>query len=326
MSTEVNQEVSAIAESAPEVSAQVETSPAAPETTNDGADGAPEGEPAAYTPNWKFKVLDKEYEIDEFARSAIKSAEHEQKMKELYQKAHGLDHIKPKYQQTRETLSQVQARLQQEHEPLVSQIRQLGAEAQKGELEPLLQAFKVSDEVLFKAAQARLKYRELPAEEKARIDREKELSRKAAQGDQSVQTLQQAYVAQAVEFRSMQLDHALGKPEIQEIAQAMDARFGKPGAFRSEVIKRGQLAYISQRQDIPVDQLVKEVAAEWGPFVRGAQASANPATPTNTAGAAPQKKVIPNIGSSQGSPARKEVRSIADLKKLAAEMNAASAE
>src|SRR3954470_10313900 len=71
--------------SKPEVSApQTPTpSPATPKAAPRGVPaptpqaqpGAPAGEPAPYNPNYKFKVMDKEHEIPEWARASIKDAE-----------------------------------------------------------------------------------------------------------------------------------------------------------------------------------------------------------------------------------------------------------
>src|SRR5690606_24340502 len=48
----------------------------------------------AWKPSFKFKVKDKELEFDDFVKPIIKTKDLEQKFKDLYEKAHGLDEVK----------------------------------------------------------------------------------------------------------------------------------------------------------------------------------------------------------------------------------------
>jgi hypothetical protein len=56
----------------------------------------------AWKPSFKFKVKDKELEFDDFVKPIIKTKDLEQKFKDLYEKAHGLDEVKT----SRETFKQ----------------------------------------------------------------------------------------------------------------------------------------------------------------------------------------------------------------------------
>src|SRR5688572_23823320 len=47
-----------------------------------------------YTPNFKFKVLDKEHEIEERFRKLIKDADSEKMIRELHEKSFGIEAIK----------------------------------------------------------------------------------------------------------------------------------------------------------------------------------------------------------------------------------------
>jgi hypothetical protein len=281
--------------------------------------GEAENETPAWQPNFKVKVMDKEYEIPEFMRAAVKDAETEKQIRELHEKAYGLDHIKPKFQETRESLKQLQNRLEQEHTPLVSQLQEIGKELQGGNLQSLLKAFNVPKDLLFKFVADELKYQEMSPEERQRIDRERQLAQQAEYGDKRTQALLSTLENQAYELRVMQLDGSLAKQEVGQMTQAVDAVLGQ-GAFRSEVIKQGQLHHAMTGQDLSVEQAVQAVMKKY-------EKLAAPAAPENAAQAptalrVPEKKpTLPNIASTGASPAKKVIKSLKDLKSLSKEMN-----
>ena len=76
------------------------------ETTREVVDESGSLTEQTYTPNYKFKVLDTEKEFDEFIRPIIKDKDSEEKLRDLYTKAHGLDTVKNKYEETKEQLNE----------------------------------------------------------------------------------------------------------------------------------------------------------------------------------------------------------------------------
>jgi hypothetical protein len=104
---------------------------------------------------------------------------------------------------------------------------------------------------------------------------------------------------------------------------------GKPGAFRTEVIKRGKM-YAAMEQDAPVEQVVSEVLQLIGwqgqstqaqPNVQnGAGAAAAPAAGAGTPAAGQAKPTLPNVRGKGTSPAQKVFKSTEELRKHARQM------
>jgi hypothetical protein len=104
----------------------------------------------------------------------------------------------------------------------------------------------------------------------------------------------------------------MSRPEVTQAIATFDARLGKPGAFESEVIRRGQYYEQVHKVSPPASQLVQEVLA----FV-GSKPQAPQTTASQVVHAQAEKPVIPTFaGGSQKSPTQKMPSSIDDLKRL----------
>jgi hypothetical protein len=104
--------------------------------------------PNAYKPNFKFKALGKEMEIDKFLHDAIKDAESEKKIRELYEKAHGLDYIKP----MRDRLQEENQALVQEKQGMDYQLKALSHFVQTDNMGAFFQALKIPEDKVLKYA------------------------------------------------------------------------------------------------------------------------------------------------------------------------------
>lgn len=266
--------------------------------------------PAAYNPNFKFKVLDKELEFDELLRPLITNKEIEDKVRELYSKGHGIDHIKEQRQALQEKLG----KLEPQYTSLNKGLDMLNSMVQKGDYFGFFNALKIPEEDILKYALSRVKYKELPPEQRAEQDRAYQEQQRLGYLENSNQQLLEMYQNQAVSQRSNELDSYLSRADIGQVVQAFDARVGQPGAFRDEVIKRGQYyASVGGGKDISVEQAVNEVMHLLGGAAQKAP-SVNPAT----VAAQQAKPVIPNIKGRGTSPTKQAIRSVKDLKKFAA--------
>jgi hypothetical protein len=275
---------------------------------------------AAYQPNFKFKVKDKEFEIDEWARGAIKDPVMEKKVKELYEKAYGLDDVKT----DRETLKKKVADLEPKLTNIQKSLGLLGQHIQKGDMRSFFEALQIPKEHVLRYALEEFKFEDLPADQKAEIQAQREKERQLhflnEQNQLYAQQMQQFAYTQA----KTELDTTLSKPEVAAVAQAFDARVGKPGAFQAEVIKRGQFYEKLNGTSITVQQAVEEVVALIGGSPQAPQGAENVVTPQSSA--AGQKPVIKNFsGASQTSPTKKVFTSIDDIRKERQKLNSANA-
>ena len=317
--TQTTQETSAPAEQATSQAAGSASAETAQATSQPEGQGVAETNQAApaWQPNYKFKVKDKELELDEMFKPWIKDEVTEKKLKELHEKAYGLDEVKAdraslkeKWQESSQKLSQVE-----------ESIKTIGSYARKGDYNTFFSLLNIPKEKIIQYAIEELKYAELPPEQRAAIDQQRKLQLDyEAQGFEkdSLQKQMEELVAKQATF---ELSQELAKPEVASASAAFDARLGKPGAFRSEVIRRGQYYETVHKVSPPVGQLVAEVLS----FV-GVPAAQPPqsvqATPTQTApGQVPvkqeEKPVISSFsGASTKSPVQKVPSSIEELRAI----------
>jgi hypothetical protein len=240
-------------------------------------------------------------------RGAIKDAETEKKVKELYEKAYGLDLVKPRFHETRE-----------KYQTLESSVKAVMTAKEK-DLDKFFKLVDLPEEKLLKYVWDKLQYQQLPDDQRQLIERERTAREQAEALEQKYQQAQEMLAHQTVQARTVELRSVLSRPEITTVAQAFDARVGQPGAFEAEVIKRGQLAYYTTGQDIPADQAVQEVLSILGHQAQAPQAQATPAQPPQQQAPQAREKppVIPAVSGRTTSPAFKAPESIEDLKRLA---------
>lgn len=276
----------------------------------DGETPAPEI--LKYQPNFKFKVMDEEKEIDEFVRGAIKDQESEKKIRELYEKAYGLDYVKPKYEERGKKLTEVEGRYNELY-GMVSDTMSLKEKDFWGFCEKLgLTKEQVAQKVL-----EEVKKLELPEDQKRIYDELERTRRANLDLEKKFEFERRASEERAVQARTYELDTVLSRPEISAYAKAYDSSRKKSGAFREFVVRHGKAEWSVNQRDVSSEQAVVDAMAILGESYRG-----GPATATHTAPNADDKPlpVIPRVTGKSVSPTGKAPRSIDDLKKIAAEM------
>lgn len=295
-----------------------ESTPAAP-VTQEAAPSEPakDATPAsAYSPNYKFKVADfehgktqKEMEFDDFLRPAIKDAETEKKVRELYEKAHGIDAIKQdrgKIQEEFKTVKTQHAELQKSVQELV-QLRDTDFDA-------FIEAAGIKPEKIVEWVQKKLQYQGMTPEQRAELDYNNQMRRRAMSQEKEFTTQQQQYQQQIAQMWEMQVDNGLSRPEVQSVAQAYNERLGKDDAFKDLVYMVGKHGSTSGK-DMPVEQAIKQALS-----MVGAQGHAAPVQ--GQAGTPPAQRpaTIPNVGAGKGSsPVAKTIKSFEDLEQAAKE-------
>lgn len=266
-----------------------------------------------FVPNFKYKVRKEEREIPEWARSVVTSADAEKQMRELFEKADGLDEIK----QHREVLVQENQAMRKDWAPIVQQVQGLQQVLQKKDYHSFFGALNIPEEDILRYALNRVQLREKP-ELLAVHDQMQLMQQQNLQLQQQLQGLttesQEAQVGRA----NLELETGLARPEVAAAVQAFDARVGKPGAFRGEVILRGK-AYHAAGQSISVEQAVAETLQRfgWTPPAAAVEQTSGGAGAAATAGG--KLPVLPNIKGKGTSPAKTVPRSTDDLRKIARE-------
>lgn len=276
---------------------------------------AADGKPVvnAYTPNFKFKVMDKEHEIDEWLRPVIKNQELEKKVKELYEKAYGLDSIKPKHQAVKEELETTKSKIAETDKAL----NILGKYVAEGDFDSFFEGLNIPKNKILEYALELVKREQMSPEQKAQWEASKQARDAARYYEAENARLMQSQQQFAVQQRTFELDMAVNTPEAKVIADAYNAGMGSPDAFKEYCIQIGQ-AFAARGQDIPATQAVSEAIRH----LRAINPSLGNAQVPNAAQVvqASQKPVIPNIQGRGTSAVKPAVKSLDDLKKRAREL------
>ncbi|HZX13692.1 MAG TPA: hypothetical protein VFF49_04755 [Thermodesulfobacteriota bacterium] len=268
------------------------------------------GDSAPYTPNFKFKVKDKELEFDEFVKPIIKNKDLEAKFREIYERSHGLDEVKT----SRESFKQQVEEWKGKYGQVEQSLQTLGGFVKKNDFKSFFQALNIPKDKIIQYAIEELKYQELPPEQRQAIDMQREKELEFEQSSLQNQALQNQMAQLVQQQTAFELNQELAKPEIAQTISAYDSRVGNPGAFRAEIIRRGQYYEAVHKISPPASQLIAEVLnLIGGNTVQGVA----PQSGTSGQMAQSQKPTITNFqGGGTKSPARRVPTSIEDLRKM----------
>jgi hypothetical protein len=296
--------------SAEAIKAKSKDTPVVPPTTATGV-------PSPYTPNYKFNHLDKEHEMDEFVRQAIKDKASEEKMRDLYTKAFGLDAMKPRYEKVRDNFNT----LKSEHDQLINNISLLDGYYKQGNLDEFFKTLQIPEQTIYKYVLDKLNYQEMPQDQRAQLDNYRRAQQESMMLDRQNQDLYSKYENTNVQLRTLQLDSVMSRPDIKSIVDAFDGRRKETSpTFKERVILEGQAVFNATGKDLSADEAVKRVID----FL-DLQATQQPQAQTSSMVATPQAQikppVIPNIAGKGTSPAKKVPKNIADLKRMAAALD-----
>lgn len=303
-----------------DVSTETQASTPAPELTTE-ATQAPEGltegvspvagqatqqsvvpEVPAYQPNFKYSVRGQEKEIDEMFRSLVKDAESEKKIKELFEKAEGLDFVK----EDRKSIKGEYEGFKSQVVPYLQEYHKFTSLRDQGNIGAALQVAGISDEQLFKYCLEKIELEQNP--QTANIYKSnQEAALKQFEMQNQIQQYEQ--MSQQLQMQQFEYDMMQSIGAHKDLAAQVDERLGRQGAFREEVERFGIAEYHRGNTNLSVQQAVEHVANKYKPFF-----ASSPSAPQAPAHKAPS--VIPNVGSSNVSVISKRPKSIDDLRKI----------
>lgn len=300
----------------------------------DGEDGEG-GEVEAYKANTKIKVMDKEFDIPDKFHSLMDSPENEKLVRELFEKSHGLDVVKPKLQEVRTERDSFMKEAN-EYKAGIADLRSdftkaVGPGGNILKLDNFFAKLQINPQVIMNYAYAKAQLEAADPQQRQMIESQLRAEDRADALARDTEVAQMARVSQERELKSAQLDFTLARDEYRSIAQAFDDRQGKPGSFKSAVQQMGHMNWLSSNGQVNMtaEQATLEVIKQYGlqaavaaqvqpPAANGK--AATPAAP-NPGKPAVQRtdRTIPNVnGKSSTAVSKAKPRSIDDIKKLAA--------
>lgn len=307
------------------------TAPSTPEVSTppvEGTTASPEGQvaaPPAYTVNPVYKVKNMEKKFPDFLLPVIKDAKTEEQIREILQKADGVEFVKQDRQSLKEENSQYKQRISQVYAPMEQAVNRFVHFRNQGDLDGAFQVLGLQPQNVLQWA---LKYAQMAPEARDAAQRASTQTLQAMDAQTQQQTMQQQYQQQLVEYRQRELDWTMQRPEVNQAIQAFDAQHG-PGAFKNEVIRRGQY-YAYQGKDISAEEAVTETLKLLKPLMSSPQMPTQavsqvpdaPVPEVQSPQAQAPKQVIPNIQGRGTSPAKVVPKSLADLRKLGKQLSA----
>lgn len=300
----------------------VET-PTAPASTEGGGETPEHGTetvestPAAYTPNFKFKVYDEEKEIPESFRALVKDSATEKEVRELFEKAHGLDGLKPVHQkavkerdeylnQYKETKSQFDATMEN--------LRKIHAYSQS-DLDTFFQVYKIPQEKLFQYVTEKLKESELPPEQVERMQAGRQAKLEAEYYKEQVARQEKQNQDLFKQQHDFHMNQVMSQPDVAGFAKDFDSRAGKQGEFLQKVYEYGDRIFRTENRYAPPQEAVNAVLGYYKSLL-----NYNPSQQATGQGTVPGSEAppppIPNLGSGRSvSPTKPKFKTLDQLRK-----------
>ena len=279
---------------------------------------APEAAPAApaaesWTPNYKVKAYDNEYEIPENFRSYI-NQENEKNFKEVFERSFAFDTIKQKYKDAHSKYQEVNGK----YDNISKNLDKLSKYVQSGDFDNFFSSIQIPEAEIQKWIYNKLQIQSLPQEQQQLYNKNSEYQKQLSSMQEQYEEMQsklgefESYKQeQAIQQRHSELDSAIVNSEYKSLAESYDARVGQPGAFKNEVILRAAAVANATGKDLSVQEAVQEFAklVAWNQQ-NGGQAA-------GVAQKGQGRPTLPSVSGKASSPVAPQVKSIEDLKKLA---------
>lgn len=318
------------ATSTPAPSATPAAAPASTQATgNDRGNGAQAAKGTegvtpvdAYTPSFKYKAsvkdpaindwVKKELEMDEWVRPVVKSKEQEERLKELYEKANGLDLVKESREKDRAQLNQVATAYSQLH----SEVSDIMSHVKEKDFGTAFQKMGVSEQDVLNYFIEKHNMSQLPPEQQKLYNERNQFKNQDREWQNKFQSLEQQYRQMEVRTLNYEVQSAMQNPEVQDVQKNYDQSMGRDGAFK-ELVKDMALAMFNQTgQDPTAEQAIRYTIQRMGNAYRSQPANAGGLAQPNGEKPLP---VIPRVSGANMSPTKKSPRSLDDLRKMAAE-------
>lgn len=272
-------------------------------------------ETQSYTPDYTYKVKDEERSFDERFHNIVKSKDDEEYLRDLYTRADGLDSVKSRLESREDAYKRIYSHAQE----LTNGYANLMKYRDSGDVRNLQKALGITDDFVVNWGLSLAEEEQLPDEQRELVRMNRELQEQLAEKDYMLKTSQ----VQDDE-RSIQEDiHELeGYMKSEEFAPLVDA-MGKNGlSFVDTVTMIGSHEFQTTGKEPTIRDVCDRVRGKYEFLVTQAQtqeAVGQPAQQTNQT-VVVREKTIPSVGGANTNAVETPVRSISDLKKLAANM------
>lgn len=289
-----------------------------------GDPNATPGTPAtpAWQPDFKFKAAGAEHEIDEMFKPLAKDQETLDKIKRMHEKAYGLESLEQNRNTLKKQIAEMAPKIQ-EYETVSRNFARLSHFVQNGDFDSFFSELRIPEKNIVAWIQQKVEMSQNPAlrqqyEEKRRLaashwDKEEQLSKYKSQAEEYERVQAQNYITGEV------------SKVAGDIAKVYDEKMGQPNAFVDAVINKGIQITQALGQEPDLTTVINLVVSDLQKLgLAAAPAGTAPSVPASgtvtTQVQTEQKPTIPVIKAGGQSPVKQPVKTMEDLKKIAASM------
>ena len=276
--------------------------------------GAPSADPEkpAYEPDFNYQIRGVQHTFDERLHSSVKDKDTEDFLRDTFTKAHGLDAVKTRLEESETKYGDLQTKFDQsrvenenfrgnfDHLNNLKESDPLGFQRQWG----------LTDKWILDRASSILEHQDNPAQgqlaEQAYNARQENFNNQQNMTRESVRTQ-----AMERELHDVKMTQAMNQNTVSDFAKSYDEKMGA-GAFKSQVDDFGSLQYHQSQRYVDPQVAVTEVYGKlqkmWSP---------DPAAPASLDSGAPRapKTPMPNMGVGRsGTPTTKRFNTLAELR------------
>jgi hypothetical protein len=291
----------------------------------DGGQAPENNEKPAYEPDFGYQIRGEQFTFDERLHSAVKDKETEEFLRDTMTKAHGLDAVKTRLDDSEAKYGDLQSRYETsdiENQNFRSELEHLN---KLKESDPMgfQRQWGLTDKWVLDRATSILEHQDNPAQGQL-AEQAYNARQENWQNEQTMNRESERSQSMRREMHGMKMTQAMNGSEISSFAKDYDQRMGD-GSFKAQVDDFGSLHWHQNKRYVDPQVAVTEVYGKlqkmWGP------AGTPPNSPTSLnpgAPAAPQA-AIPNMGGGiSGAPTGQRFNTLADLRAHAKQMAAQS--
>lgn len=280
-----------------------------------------------YTPNLEYKVGDEQRTFDERISSLITDKDSEEYFRDLVERAHGLDIVKESRQKFRDENAALQERAAQ-FDTVQKDLQNVGKYLQNKDFGNVFDSLQINKEDVYEWVLKQAEIQRMAEENPQGYDqymRQQSIQEQNYQlQQQNEHLMQQTQSFQATQLQS-EMQNEFSRPEVSSAAEQFDARMGRQGAFREEIINRGRMHFSKTGVDRRPSEIINEVVEMLGFGHSNAPQSqqTDPVPQPTSVQPKPRRTIetMPNVSGRGTSPVKKVPGSIADLRRLGNELN-----
>lgn len=270
--------------------------------------------PPKFTPDFKFKVKDKEFEIDDWARGLATDEETYAKLKRVWERHTGLDEVIQGREALKQQIQSFEPQIK-EYQQVTQRLNEISHYYNSGDMDSFFESLQIPFEKVFEYVKGKHEASQLPPHVQQQLEKARQAGRDAYNYNQRLQTLEQAQSDAQTQATLSSLDQAIASKAGQIATKYAELNGGNPDAFRQYVVIKGRMMTQQLGRNATVDEVVDSAVRDFSHLAGQPPVAATAAMPSQAPGAPAAPPVIPVVKAGNQSPVRQPVKTYEELLK-----------